>query len=130
MVIIGDSLIVAESFVPGLTAFDLGEDGVLTNRRPWATFAKAPPAFIPDGICVDSEGAIWVANCVGCEVLRIGEGGKILARVETSQCAFSCALGGADGRDLLIATAPGTNPGADPGESRGVLEIARVGVPG
>jgi hypothetical protein len=67
---------------------------------------------------------------VGCEVLRIGEGGKILARVETSQCAFSCALGGADGRDLLIATAPGTNPGADPGESRGVLEIARVGVPG
>lgn len=128
MAIVGNSLIVAESLIPGLTAFDLGADGVLTNRRPWVTLSKAPQSIVPDGICIDSEGAIWAANAWGCEALRIGEGGTILDRVETSQFAFSCALGGTDGRDLVIATAPDSNPRAVAGESRGTLQIARVGV--
>jgi sugar lactone lactonase YvrE len=129
MAIVGNSLIVAESLIPGLTAFDLGADGVLTNRRVWATLSKAPPSIVPDGICIDSDGAIWAANALGCEALRIGEGGTILDRVETAQFAFSCALGGADGRDLVIATAPDSNPRAMAGESSGTLEIARVSVP-
>jgi hypothetical protein len=49
--------------------------------------------------------------------------------VETAQFAFSCALGGADGRNLVIATAPDSNPRAIAGESRGTLEIARVSIP-
>jgi sugar lactone lactonase YvrE len=129
MVIIGNTLIVAESLLPGLTAFDLGADGTLRNRRTWAMLSTSPP-FVPDGICADREGAIWVANALGAEVLRIGAGGGILDRVETSQLAFSCVLGGPDGRDLLIATAPDSNPLSAAVGSRGLLEIARVTVPG
>jgi len=125
----GRTFVVAECFVPGLTAFDLGADGSLTNRRAWATLSKDPPAIVPDGICSDREGAVWCANALGREAVRIGKGGKILERVETSQNAFSCALGGTDGRQLVIATAPGSNAELGAKEPKGMLEIARVSVP-
>jgi sugar lactone lactonase YvrE len=125
----GKKLVVAECFIPGLTAFDLGEDGALTNRRPWATLSKTPPSIVPDGICSDSEGAIWCANALGREAVRVAEGGQILERVETSQFAFSCALGGTDGRQLVIATAPTPNAELGAKEAKGMLETARVSVP-
>src|SRR6185437_6942060 len=123
---IGHTLVVAECFIPGLTAFDLAPDGTLSNRRPWATLSKDPPAIVPDGICSDSEGAVWCANALGREAVRIGQGGKILERVETSQFAFSCALGGADGRQLVIATAPSSNAEVAAKAANGMLEIAHV----
>jgi sugar lactone lactonase YvrE len=129
MAIIGNTLLVAETFAPGVTAFDLGADGALTNRRPWAELPRSPPMVVPDGICADSEGALWIANAIAHEVVRVGEGGEILDRIETSRPAFACALGGADGRDLLIATAPGSNAQAAAKHSSGLLEIARVEVP-
>jgi sugar lactone lactonase YvrE len=130
MAIIGRTLVVAECFIPGLTAFDLGADGTLSNRRPWATLSKDPPQIVPDGICADSEGAVWCANALGREAVRIGEGGKILERVATSEFAYSCTLGGADGRDLVIATAPSSNAAVASKAPKGLLEIARVSVPG
>lgn len=47
------TLIVAESFAGRLTAFDIGDDGSLSNRRVWAE------GLGPDGICLDAEGAVW-----------------------------------------------------------------------
>ena len=129
MALIGDTLVVAECFIPGLTAFDLGTDGTLSNRRPWATLSNAPPAIVPDGICSDSEGAIWCANALGREAVRVAKGGKILERVETSQFAYSCALGGPDGRQLVIATAPSSNAVTGAQEAKGMLEIVQVSVP-
>jgi sugar lactone lactonase YvrE len=123
----GRTLIAAETFLPGLTAFDLSKDGTLSNRRVWASLATNPPSVAPDGICADSEGCIWVANALAKECIRVGEGGKILQRVETSMNAFTCALGGADGRSLVIATAQ--SHGAT-NEVTGMLEIARVSVAG
>ena len=123
----GRTLIAAETFLPGLTAYDLSADGTLSNRRVWASLASDPPLVAPDGVCADSEGAIWVANAFAKECLRVGKGGKILERVETAMNAFACTLGGADGRSLVIATAQSH------GESNavsGMLEIARVSVPG
>ncbi len=123
----GRTLIAAETFLPALTAFDLSADGTLSNRRVWASLATTPPSIAPDGICADSEGAIWIANAFAKECLRIGEGGKIVERVETAMNAFACALGGADGRSLVIATA---RTFGDPNAVTGTLEIARVSVPG
>jgi sugar lactone lactonase YvrE len=122
----GRTLIAAETFLPGLTAFDLSADGTLSNRRVWASLATEPPAIAPDGICADREGAIWVANALGKECLRVAQGGKILERVETSMNAFACTLGGVDGRSLVIATSQSH------GETgiTGALEIARVSVAG
>jgi sugar lactone lactonase YvrE len=122
----GKTLIAAETFLPGLTAFDLAADGTLSNRRVWASLAEHQP-FAPDGICADSEGAIWCANATAPECVRVGEGGKILERVATSKNAYTCVLGGADGRQLVIATAGAIDGG---GEVGGMLETARVSVPG
>ena len=129
MALIGNTLVVAECFIPGFSAFDLSADGTLTNRCIWAALSKDPPSIVPDGICADSEGAVWAANALGREAVRIGQGGKILERVETSQNAFSCALGGKDGRQLVIATAPGSNAHEAAKEAKGLLEIATVTVP-
>lgn len=121
----GKTLIAAETFMPGLTAFDLAADGTLSNRRVWASLAEHQP-FAPDGICADGEGAIWCANATAPECVRVGPGGKILERVETSMNAYACVLGGPDGHSLVIATAGGIGGTNDIG---GQLEIARVAVP-
>jgi sugar lactone lactonase YvrE len=120
----GRTLIVAETFLPGLTAYDLSGEGTLSNRRVWAALPAA--AIAPDGICADSEGAIWVANALAKECVRVAKGGAILDRVESSMNAFACALGGADGRNLVIATARSHGASND---VTGMLEIARVSVP-
>ena len=122
----GSTLIVAETFLPGLTAFDLSADGTLSNRRVWASLKTDTPSIAPDGICADSDGAIWVANALAKECVRVGAGGKILERIETSMNAFACALGGTDGKSLVIATAQSHG---DTGAVSGMLEIARVSVP-
>jgi sugar lactone lactonase YvrE len=129
MAIIGNTLVVAETVMPGFTAFDLLPDGTLANRRIWAALPKEPLTIAPDGICADSEGAIWAANAIGHEAVRIAPGGEILERVETSQFAYACTLGGTDGRQLLIATAPTSNAGVASKEANGILEIAQVRVP-
>src|SRR5262245_56551140 len=57
----GRTLIVAETFAHRLSAFDVGADGALANRR---TFAALDGVF-PDGICLDAEGAVWVTDARG-----------------------------------------------------------------
>ena len=70
----GRTLIVAESFAARLTAFDVAADGTLSRRRIWAALEGA----VPDGICLDAEGAIWVASPLSKEVLRVREGGEVV----------------------------------------------------
>ena len=129
MAIVGDRLIVAQSLGFGLVAFDRTADGSLAGRRDWASFPPANGIVAPDGIYADGEGGVWIANATAPEVIRVAEGGRILDRVATSQIAFSCALGGADNRDLLIATAPTPNTDALKAQPTGRLEMARVPAP-
>jgi sugar lactone lactonase YvrE len=98
----GATLIVGETLGSRLTAFDLGADGMLRNRRLWAS--TGPRA--PDGIALDADGAIWVANALAPECVRIAEGGKALDVIETGDPCFACMLGGDDGRTLFMLTAP------------------------
>jgi sugar lactone lactonase YvrE len=80
----GGTLIVAESAGQRLTAFDIRADGGLAGRRMWARFGEAATAtslpevvaqvtLWPDGLALDAEGRIWVANPLGKEVLRVRE---------------------------------------------------------
>jgi sugar lactone lactonase YvrE len=96
----GRTLIVAESFAKRLTAFDVAGDGSLSNRRLWADLGKR----VPDGICLDAEGAIWVANPVISECFRVAESGEILDVIETDNRCFACMLGGPDRRNLFMLT--------------------------
>jgi sugar lactone lactonase YvrE len=98
----GKTLIVGESFGARLTAFDIESDGGLSNRRSWAQLSGA----IPDGCCIDAEGAIWIASPPTREVLRVREGGEVTHRVPTEQLAIACMLGGENRRTLFILSAP------------------------
>jgi sugar lactone lactonase YvrE len=89
------TLIIADSFAH-LTAFDIGADGSLSNRRVWAEVHS-------DGICLDAEGAIWAPSGNSCQ--RIREGGQVLQRIDLDRSCFACMLGGEDGKTLFMLTA-------------------------
>src|SRR6266545_3474721 len=94
------TLIVAESFAGTLTAFDIGPDGDLSNRRVWA-------ALPGDGIVLDAEGAVWTPGWTetGAACLRIAEGGEVLDTIPLDRAGFACTLGGQDGRTLFMLAA-------------------------
>ncbi len=102
----GETLIVGESFGGCLTAFDIGANGDLSNRRVFAQLEGA----VPDGICLDAEGAVWAASPVSNEVIRVREGGQVEERLPTETQAIACMLGGADRRTLFVLTAETTAP--------------------
>src|ERR671915_2141710 len=95
------TLIVAESFARRLTAFDIADDGSLSNRRVWAD------GIGPDGICMDADGAIWTdAGEFGDSVVgRVLEGGEVLERVHLDMPCFACMLGGENRETLFMLTA-------------------------
>lgn len=128
MVITGDgsTLIVAETFAACLTAFDIGTDGNLSNRRTWASLKDGA---IPDGICIDAEDAVWVASPTTGDCLRIREGGEIADRIVTGRQAIACALGGSGGDTLYIATAESVVPEECRKARSGRIEMTRVSVP-
>lgn len=94
------TLIISESFAGQLTAFGIDPDGGLSNRRVFAD------GLGPDGICMDTEGAVWVSTG-GFSVVRVADGGDVLQRVEigADRAPFALALGGPDRRTLFILTA-------------------------
>jgi sugar lactone lactonase YvrE len=121
----GKTLVVGESFGQRLTAFDIGSDGTLSNRRVWA----AIEGRVPDGICLDAKNAIWVACPTASEVIRVKQGGEVAERIKVETDAFACMLGGPDGRTLFIATAPNSDPEKCRAIRGGKIETTQVEVP-
>jgi len=121
----GKTLIVGESFGRRLTAFDVGADGALKNRRVWAELGKS----VPDGICLDAENAIWVACPTASEVIRVKQGGEVTERIKVETDAFACMLGGPDGRTLFVATAANSDPEKCRADRTGRIEMTQVEVP-
>jgi sugar lactone lactonase YvrE len=119
------TLIVAETFGRRLTAFDIAADGSLANRRVWAALPEASP----DGICIDAEGAVWVASPPTSEFLRVREGGEITDRIPTRNQAIACALGGVDRRILYMVTGRVSRRERALAERAGCIEAVRVTVP-
>jgi sugar lactone lactonase YvrE len=95
------TLIIAESYAKQLTAFDIDADGSLTNRRVWADLGDDNP----DGICIDTEGAVWYATVPFKRCVRLREGGEILQTVNIDLGCFACALGDVDNQKLFIMAA-------------------------
>ena len=104
------TLIISESFAGRLTAFDIGVDGGLSNRRVWADNVG------PDGICLDADGAVWTQaadtrthtgrpDSAEGACIRVEEGGTVLQRIEHDRAIFAAMLGGPDRRTLFMLAA-------------------------
>ena len=118
----GKTLIVGETFGACLTAFDIDDKGDLSNRREWASMAGA----VPDGICLDEAGGIWVASPSSNEALRLLEGGEVTDRIKVENQAFACMLGGPDSRTLFIMTAKNSHPDQCRADRSAAVEYVRV----
>lgn len=130
----GRTLIVAESGGGCLTAFDVQPDGALAGRRTYAELTPARDEVLfapPDGICLDAEGAVWVADPLGARVFRVLEGGGVTDSVDfTDVIPVACVLGGPDRRTLLMCVAADWKRDALVGTRTGRIMATDVTVPG
>ena len=114
----GRTLIVAESFGGALTAFTIAPDGTLSDRRLFAQLGRAPKwdsletmvdtDCVPDGCAIDAEDHVWVADAIGGRALRVSPRGIVVQTVHAPDGlgVYACALGGVNGRSLLLCAAP------------------------
>lgn len=122
------TLVVAESLQRRLVSFRIGADGTLSDR---SVFAQLGSDRVPDGICLDAEGCIWVASPRAGSVIRVHPSGDILDEIPTGKLKpYACMLGGTGRRDLFICLAPGHDPVMSRRVRRGAIGIVPVTVPG
>jgi sugar lactone lactonase YvrE len=108
------TLIVAESYANRLTAFDIAADGSLSDRRVWAELDGG----VPDGICLDAEGAVWYGDVPNRRCVRVREGGEVLQTIELDRGCFACILGGVDRRTLFLVAREWGGMESTPEEAR------------
>ncbi len=136
----GGVLLVDETFGNRVSAFDIADDGALTNRRTWAQFGELPSdrelgtalgqlVVAPDGCCLDAEGALWIADALGGRLIRVREGGEIVEEISVGTGVFACMLGGRDGRTLYACAAPDFDEKARSAAREASLVAVRVDVP-
>jgi sugar lactone lactonase YvrE len=134
-------LLVAETFGDRVTAFDLVADGTLSNRRVWAEFGPLPAErdvhralaglrVAADGVCLDAEGALWIADAIGDRLIRVIAGGTITDEIRPGSPVYACALGGADGRTLFACAAPDFDQAARSAAAEARMLAVPVAVPG
>jgi sugar lactone lactonase YvrE len=130
----GRTLIVAESGGARVTAFDVAPDGTLGDRRVYAALTPATPSVpvaAPDGICLDAEGAVWVADPIGARVFRVLEGGEVTDTIDFDDVIpVACVLGGDDRRTLLMCVAADWKKDVVLQAPTGRIDAVEVEVPG
>ena len=123
----GGTLIVVETFASKLTAFDIHEDGALTGRRVFADLGDR----IPDGICLDAEGAVWAGCFMSGEFIRVREGGEITHLIDVGdRRGIACMLGGPERKTLFVLPAETTSERLVHGDSKCRVETVEVEVAG
>jgi sugar lactone lactonase YvrE len=123
----GATLIVAESIGRRLTAYSIAADGSLMDRRVFADGLDGPP----DGICLDSEGGVWVSMTLAHQFERIIEGGKVTDRIDVGdRTAIACTLGGPERRMLFLLSSTDAYPERLIGTKLSRLDTVTVDIPG
>lgn len=128
-------LLVAETFPHRISAFDIADDGTLSNHRTWV---QLPDSFHPDGIALDSDGGVWFGNAltIGDDggFYRVVESGEITDRIEvTDAWGVACAFGGNNLDTLYLVCNRTDLEEFHAGRSSGYVataSVSRTGVPG
>jgi sugar lactone lactonase YvrE len=123
----GRTLIVAESVGRRLTAFAVGEDGSLSDRRIFAEGLDGPP----DGIALDAEGGVWASMTLANQFGRIVEGGMVTDRIDMGdRTAIACTLGGPARRTLFLLSSTDAYPQRLIDTKLSRLDAVTVDIPG
>lgn len=123
----GATLIVAESIGRRLTAFAIGDDGTLSDRRVFADGLDGPP----DGIALDAEGGVWTSMTLAHQFERITEGGTVTDRIDMGErVAIACTLGGPERRTLFLLSSTDAYPQRLVGTRLSRLDAVTVTTPG
>ena len=123
----GKTLIVAESIGRRLTAFTIGADGSLSDRRIFADGLDGPP----DGIALDDEGGVWTSMTLAHHFDRIVEGGTVTDRIDIGdRTAIACTLGGPERRTLFMLSSTSAYPQRLVGTNLSRLDATTVDIPG
>jgi sugar lactone lactonase YvrE len=115
-------------------AFDVDLDTVtLSGRRVLTTFPA--DAGLPDGMCVDADGALWVAMWGGRRIVQLSPDGQVLRTVPMPVVQpSSCAFGGSAMDTLFVTSAAEGLADDDPDGPDGsvfrVTGLGALGLPG
>ncbi|MFS0896057.1 SMP-30/gluconolactonase/LRE family protein [Mycolicibacterium litorale] len=121
------TLIVAESTGRRLTAFTIGDDGALRDRRTFADGLDGPP----DGIAIDTGGGVWTALTLAHQFQRVVDGGAVTDRIDIGdRIAVACALGGPERRMLFLVSATDAYPERLVGTKNSCVDTTIVDLPG
>lgn len=123
----GNAIVVAESLGRRLTRFPIEAGGALGER---SVYADCRP-FNPDGICIDTDGAIWAAMPLAHEFVRVAPGGEVLDRIPMGErLAIACTLGGPALRTLFLLTSLALPGDELTGTRDAAVHAVEVDVPG
>jgi sugar lactone lactonase YvrE len=121
----GDRYVLAETLAKRVSEFKVAADGTLTDRKVLAELNDPP-----DGLCLDADGAVWVAQPEESRYLRLDRDGEIDTIVPSaSPFAVTCVLGGEDGRTLFLSSADTDLKRLPKGETAGRIDTLRVATP-
>ena len=100
----GSTIYHCDSTGRGVITHDYAPDGSVSNRRLLA--AASFERGIPDGMCVDTDGNLWVAHVGGRRVVKLSPLGEELAEIPVpAKWVTSVAFGGPEMTDMYIVTA-------------------------
>ncbi len=118
-------LVVAEMDGEGLAEYDIEADGSLNFRGRFGS-VKAP-----DGICLDRDGAVWVASFNEDAFIRLDCDGRELHRINVpGRRAIACVLGGAERRTLFCLSAATSHEELRQRKSSARIDVVEVEVAG
>jgi sugar lactone lactonase YvrE len=121
----GDRYVLAETLARRITEFEVTADGALGERRVLAELDDPP-----DGLCLDAEGGVWVAQPEESRYLRLARDGSVDRIVESADpFAVTCVLGGEDGRTLFLSSADTDLTRLPQGDTSGRIDTLRVEIP-
>lgn len=121
----GERYVLAETLARRVSEFTVAADGTLGERRVLAELDDPP-----DGLCLDAEGGVWVAQPEEGRYLHLGRDGSV-ERIVPSAAPFAvtCVLGGEDGRTLFLSSADTDLKRLPQGDTAGRIDTLRVEVP-
>jgi sugar lactone lactonase YvrE len=118
-------LVVAEMDGGCLIEYDIDADGGLNFRRRFGSMES------PDGICLDREGAVWVASFDEDAFIQVNRDGDELQRIKVpGRRAIACVLGGEARRTLFCLSAETSHEQLRKRKSSARIDAVDVATPG